>query len=116
VDSLTCERISWAQPGLAGLGSDLASAVGPRQNLLLASDQGFCVASVGWTAYEAQVMAASGHQHPKELGEVLRLNVGRQRFQLCASGRLDRTAFAWLRLGYRLLHGCGRCMESEPPC
>jgi hypothetical protein len=104
-------RVAWAESGLAGLGDNLAALAIPGQKLLLSSADGLCIARVGWTAYEADVMATrEPRDYQPSMGEIFPLHVGTRCFYLSANARIDQKNTVLLNLGYRLLQGC-----SSPP-
>ena len=104
----------WREAGLAGLSEDMASMTRPGQSLLLATEDGFQIARVGWGVYEADVMAVqqqlraagegAGGQTPTA-GDAshAQLMVAGRCFHICGTAPLDREHGAWLRLAYRLL-------------
>lgn len=101
-------RASWAATGLAGLVDDLLALATPGQCLLLSSADGFCLARVGWTTYEAEVLAArtAPPRHPTS-DVLVSLHVGARTFRLSANAPIDTHHTALLQLGHRLLHSCG---------
>lgn len=94
----------WAQSGLSGLAEDLAALIQPGQSLLLASDDGFAIASAGCSAYEADVLAvprapADGAADPRQA----HLQFGDKGFRVIGSHPLDRNQMSWLSVAYRLI-------------
>lgn len=95
----------WARSGLNGLAEDLAALIQPGQSLLLASDDGFAIASAGCSAYEADVLAvprstgADAAADPRQA----HLQFGGKGFRVIGSHPLDRNQMHWLSVAYRLI-------------
>lgn len=107
----------WKATGLNGLDDDLVALARPGQKLVLATDDGLCMARCGWSAYEAEVMAAVRRQDfTPERGEMRVLRVGAHRFRLCASAPVNTSSPALLRLGHRLLSLPDAALAQEMPC
>ena len=95
----------WAAYGLRALADDLAMMATPGQNLLLSSDDGLTIACIGWTAYEARVLAVrlrSAGPDNALAGNHYRLQFGRHLLHLTCSGTLDTASPTLLRLAFRL--------------
>lgn len=107
-------RSTWARTGLSGLTNDLVALASPGQKLLLASDDGFSIARVGWSSYEAEVMA---NRRPRDYtpghGEIWPLYLGSRCMYLSSNARIDQKNPVLLHLGYRLLQGCGPLAPKE---
>ncbi|MDH5206687.1 MAG: hypothetical protein OEW36_13590 [Hylemonella sp.] len=107
LDQPPSARVTWETSGLSGLADDLAALALPGQKLLLSTADGFCVARVGWSSYEADVMAT---REPTDispsLGEIFPIHHGSSCFYLSANARIDQKNTALLNLGHRLLLGC----------
>lgn len=103
-------RESWVEDeGLAGLTHDLVAVAAPGQKILLAGSDGMAIARVGWSAYEADVMAARTQRDlAASQPEIWPLVIGGRSFVLSANSLLDQRHPAWLQFGYRLLQGCGK--------
>lgn len=99
--------------GLAHLQTDLLELGRPGQKLVLASDDGFCIASVSCTRYEEEVLAASAGTRGGAL-QTHTLRFGGHRVDLVASEPIDRRSPALLHLGRRLLsfYGPQNCGEN----
>jgi len=111
-------RLAWAHTGLSGLTNDLLGLATPGQKLLLASADGFSIARVGWSPYEADVMA---NRQPKDYapnqGEIWPLYLGSRCFYLSSNAKIDRKNSVLLNFGYRLLQGCmPLAAEKRQPC
>ena len=101
-------RVTWAESGLAGLADDLAALAIPGQKLLLSSADGLSIARVGWTPYEADVMATrQPSDYRPSMGEIFPLYVASRCFYLSANARVDQKSPVLLNLGYRLLQAAG---------
>lgn len=88
--------------GLGQLQADLLELALPGQKLVLASQEGLCLASVGCTRYEAEVLAAAvGTLSATPHAHVLRF--ARGHIHLLASSAVDQRNSALLHLGRRLL-------------
>lgn len=111
-------RETWARTGLSGLTDDLVALASPGQKLLLASADGFSIARVGWSSYEAEVMANRQPRHyTTGQGEIWPLYFGSRCMYLSSDSRIDPKNRALLSLGFRLLEGCGPLANQEPlPC
>lgn len=98
-----------AGDALAGLDDDLQTLAGPGQRALLASNDGLCLAAVGWSDEEADQMA--GRLAPargKDNGaQVLTWFFARERVLLYAEAGVEQRDPAWISLGRRLLRACG---------
>jgi len=111
-------NLAWAHTGLNGLINDLVALATPGQKLLVASADGFSIARVGWSSYEADVMATrQPRDYTPSQGEIWPLYLGSRCFYLSANARIDQKNPALLNLGYRLLRGCGPFAgEERVPC
>lgn len=107
-------RMDWECTGLSGLINDLVALATPGQKLLVAGADGFSLARVGWSSYEADVMAT---RQPRDYtpgqGEIWPLYLGSRCFYLSANARIDQKNPVLLKLGYRLLRGCGPFAGEE---
>jgi hypothetical protein len=96
------------RPGLAGLEQDLIDIVQAQGEMLLACSDGFCIARAGLSPQRAQQLAA---RLPlgDEGGTSFRtaLCFGDRRLHFYASAGIDLKHPLMLRLGARLLRGCG---------
>lgn len=101
---------SWLAAGLAGLEQDMASILKPRQGMLLASEDGLLLASVGVSAYEAEVLAVQVRPDSSErqgAWQARWLKAGSHRFVLMWSHELDVRHVGLLKMGARLLLAAG---------
>lgn len=110
-------RDGWAQGGLAGLSLDLVTLALPGQKILLSSGDGVSIARVGWSPYEADVMAARplGSLSPGQW-EVWKLQIAGRSFRLCANARVDQRHPVLRQFGYRLLRGCRPLLGGVQTC
>lgn len=107
----------WRQRGLAGLHADLMALTNPGQKIVLATQDGLCVAHTGWSTYEAEIIACRGAQDWAAAGgEVWPLQLGARRFRLCTHAPIDRRNTALLGLGYRMLDLFGEIDAKEMSC
>lgn len=88
--------------GLTCLQADLLDLAQPGQKLLLASHEGFCLASVGCTRYEETVLAASAGNASGAMHDHA-LHFANHHIHLMTSRPIDRRNPALLHLGRRLL-------------
>lgn len=107
---------SWlVEDGLAGLEQDMASLLKPRQGVLLASEDGLLLASVGVSAYEAEVLAVQIRPESASRGvwSSRWLRVGVHRFVLMWSHELDVRHVGLLQMGARLLLAAGETKRGR---
>ncbi len=102
-------HVSKQGAGLAELAHDLAALAQTGQSLMLSTEDGLCIACIGWNTYESDVMAVrvvrGGLSSPAESWP-LRLH-GRPLY-LSASSPLQRNSPLLLQLARRLL----ACLSS----
>lgn len=93
--------------GIAGLAQDLIDISGGRGEIMLASDDGFCIAQAGLSAQRAQALAA---HLPRDDGSAMpfrmQLCFADRTLYFCASSRIDLKHPVMLRLGADLVQGC----------
>lgn len=96
---------------LAGLDGDLQTLAGrPGQRALLASNDGLCMAAVGWSdEEEADQMAGrlAPGSGPGNAAQVQTWFFARERVLLYAEAGVDQRDPVWISLGRRLLRACG---------
>ena len=101
--------VAWTAYGLGALTDDLAMMATPGQSLMLSTDDGLTIACIGWTAYEARVLAVRLRSaSPGSTPTSHRLQFGRHHLYLTCSGALDTGSLALLRLAYRLSFATGQ--------
>lgn len=94
---------------LAGLDDDLQTLAGSGLRALLASNDGLCLAAVGWSDEEAEQMAgrlASGSGQANS-ASVLTWFFARERVLLCTDAGVGQRDPAWVGVARRLLRACG---------
>lgn len=95
--------------GLAALAQDMAGIAQPQGQIMLASDDGFCIAQAGLSAPQAQRLAA---QLPLGDGAAPNFHAalcfGDRTLHFYASPAIDLAHPLMLRLGARLLRACQR--------
>ncbi|MFZ3139956.1 hypothetical protein [Polaromonas sp.] len=93
--------------GIAGLAQDLIDISGGCGEIMLASDDGFCIAQAGLSAQQAQALAA---HLPWDDGSVMHFRMqlcfADRTLYFCASSRIDLKHPVMLRLGAHLVQGC----------
>ena len=93
--------------GIAGLEQDLIDISGGCGEIMLASDDGFCIAQTGLPAQQAQALAA---RLPWDDGSVMQFRMQLcftdRTLYFCASSRIDLKHPVMLRLGAHLVQGC----------
>lgn len=102
-------RDECAGDALAGLDDDLQKLADPGQRALLASNDGLCLAAIGWSDEEAEQMAGRlapecGHDNAARL---LTWFFARERVLLYADAGVDQRDSAWVGVARRLLRACG---------
>ncbi|CAN5398113.1 hypothetical protein BH10PSE16_BH10PSE16_42440 [soil metagenome] len=95
------------RPGIAGLAQDLVEISGKCGEIMLSSDDGFCIARAGLSAERAELLAA---HLPLDKGSVMNIQMqlvfaGRTLY-FCASPGVDLKHPVMLRLGTHLVQGC----------
>ena len=93
--------------GIAGLAQDLIDISGGCGEIMLASDDGFCIAQAGLSAQRAQALAA---HLPWDDGSAMNFRMqlcfADRTLYFCASSRIDLKHPVMLRLGADLVQGC----------
>ena len=93
--------------GIANLEQDLIDIAQTQGEILLASDDGFCIAQTGMSPEQAQLLAAHlpSDKYPT-MSFQARLHFGENTLHFGASPGIDLKHPAMLKLGAHLLHGC----------